>query len=52
LLETVFYVPSVQSGYKEEFSWLVDFRSSKWTVSWGLRESLEAAVEDDGEEET
>jgi hypothetical protein len=38
LLEMEFSIRSVQSGYKEEFSWesAVEFRSSKWAVSQEL----------------
>jgi hypothetical protein len=44
LLETVFYVRSVQNGCKQEFSWelAVEFRSSKWEVSRELGSAREA----------
>jgi hypothetical protein len=44
LLETVFSIRSVQSGYKEEFSWesAVEFRGSKWAVSQEMSSAREA----------
>jgi hypothetical protein len=52
LSETMFSIRSLQSGYKEEFSWekSIEFRSSKWAVSSELKGSLKMPVEDDGEE--
>jgi hypothetical protein len=43
LFGKVFSIQSVQSGYKEQFSWesAVEFRSSKWSVSRELRICME-----------
>jgi hypothetical protein len=43
LLETVFCIRSVQSGYKEEFSWewTVEFRSSEWAVGGELESRVQ-----------